>query len=328
MKVIKKVKRIGGVLKDSFKGFSDDRVLKLSGALAYFTIFSIGPMLIVIIYFADIFYGREAIEGTVFGQIKDFVGAPAAAQIQEIIRSATLSGNASVTGVLGFITLLLGTTTVFAEIQDTINIIWGLKAKPKKGWLKMLMNRLLSFSIVISLGFILLVSLVVTGLVEALSNRLLQMFPDIALLVIYIFNLLTTFTVVTLLFAIIFKMLPDAKIMWRDVITGAMVTAILFMLGKFGITLYINTSNVGTAYGTAGSFVIILLWIYYSSIILYFGAEFTKAYAATYGRQIQPNQYAVWVKQIEVENSHGSLQQQEQNKKEENEATGEGITIH
>jgi membrane protein len=319
--------RVGGLVKDTFKGFSDDKVLKLSGALAYFTVFSIGPMLIVIIFFADIFYGREAIEGTVFGQIKEFVGAPAAAEIQAIIRSATLSGKASVTGFLGFITLLLGTTTVFAEIQDTINIIWGLKAKPRKGWIKMITNRLLSFSIVISLGFLLLVSLVITGLVEALSNRLLHVFPNVALLVIYIFNILTTFAVVTLLFAIIFKMLPDAKIKWRDVITGAMVTAILFMIGKFGITFYINTSNVGTAYGTAGSFVIILLWIYYSSVILYFGAEFTKAYAATYGRHIEPNQYAVWVKQIEVENSHGTLKQQEQKKKEQNEATGDNISI-
>jgi membrane protein len=318
---------IWGLLKAAFTGFADDKVVKLSGALAYFTMFSIGPMLIVIIFFADIFYGRDAVEGTIFGQIKGFVGTSAAAQIQEIIKSASLSGKGPVTGILGVITLLIGATTVFAEIQDTINTIWGLKPKPKKGWLKMLLNRLLSFSIVVSLGFLLLVSLVITGLVEALSNRLLQYFPDIALLVIYIFNLLLTFSVVTLLFAIVFKVLPDARIKWRDVITGAMVTAVLFMIGKFGITFYIGASNVSTAYGTAGSLVIILLWIYYSSIILYFGAEFTKAYAATYGGLIQPNQYAVWVKQIEVENGKGSLKNQEQNKKEENQATDDTIKV-
>jgi membrane protein len=138
---------------------------------------------------------------------------------------------------------------------------------------------------------------------------------------------LLTFAVVTLLFAIIFKVLPDARIKWRDVVTGAMVTAVLFMIGKFAITFYIGSSNVSTAYGTAGSFVILLLWIYYSSIILYFGAEFTKAYAATYGGLIQPNQYAVWVKQIEVEDESGSLKYQERKKKEENEATDDTVTV-
>ncbi|HZG23390.1 MAG TPA: YihY/virulence factor BrkB family protein, partial [Chitinophagaceae bacterium] len=253
-----------GLVKDAFNGFLDDKVVKLSGALAYFTVFSIGPMLIVIIFFADLFYGREAVEGTIFGQIKDLVGSSAAAQIQEILRNASLSGKGPVTGIIGVITLLIGATTVFAEIQDTINTIWRLKPKPKKGWLKMLLDRLLSFSIVVSIGFLLLVSLIITGLVEALSNRLLNIFPDVALLLIYIFNLLITFGVVTLLFAIIFKVLPDAKIKWRDVITGAMVTAVLFMIGKFGITFYISSSNVSTAYGTAGSFVILLVWIYYS----------------------------------------------------------------
>jgi membrane protein len=320
-------KGVWGLLKDAFTGFANDKVVKLSGALAYFTVFSLGPMLIVIIFFADLFYGREAIEGTIFGQIKGFVGASAAAQIQEIIRNASLSGKGPVTGVVGVVTLLIGATTVFAEIQDTINTIWGLKPKPKKGWIKMLLDRLLSFSIVVSLGFLLLVSLVVTGLVEALSNRLSQIFPEIALLLIYIFNLLITFSVVTLLFAIIFKVLPDARIKWRDVITGAMVTAGLFMIGKFAITFYIGSTNVSTAYGTAGSFVVILLWIYYSSIILYFGAEFTKAYAATYGGLIQPNQYAVWVKQVEVEDDKGSLKYQERIKKQENEATDDTIKI-
>jgi membrane protein len=317
----------GRLAKDAFTGFLDDKVAKLSGALAYFTVFSIGPMLIVIIFFADLFYGRDAVEGTIFGQIKGFVGANAAAQIQEIIRNATLSNKGTVTGIIGIVTLLIGATTVFAEIQDTINTIWGLKPKPAKGWLKIVFDRLLSFSIVVSIGFLLLVSLVVTGLVEALSNRLINYFPHVALLLIYIFNLLLTFAIVTLLFAIIFKVLPDAIIKWKDVITGAMVTAVLFMIGKFGITFYIGSSSVGTAYGTAGSFVILMLWVYYSSIILYFGAEFTKAYAATYGGLIKPSQYAVWVKQIEVEDETGSLKYQEQKKKEENKETGDNIKV-
>jgi membrane protein len=318
---------VWGLLKDAFTGGLVAQGGNLCGALAYFTVFSIGPMLIVIIFFADLFYGREAVEGTIFGQIKSFVGGTTAAQIQEIIRNASLSGKGPVTGVIGVVTLLVGATTVFAEIQDTINTIWGLKPKPEKGWLKIVLDRLLSFSIVVSIGFLLLVSLVITGLVEAFSNRLLNIFPNIALLIIYIFNILITFGVVTLLFAIIFKVLPDAKIKWRDVITGAMVTAVLFMIGKFGITFYIRSSSVSTAYGTAGSIVILLVWVYYSSIILYFGAEFTKAYAATYGGLIKPNQYAVWVKQVEVEDETGSLKYQERKKKEENDETDDTIKV-
>ena len=321
------IKNTWQILKAAFKGFSDDKVAKLSASLAYFTIFSIGPMLIVVIFFANLFYGREAVEGTIFGQIKGFVGADAAAQIQSIIKSASLSGKSSIMAIVGFVTLIIGATSVFSEIQDSINMIWNLKPKPKKGWLKMLINRLLSFSVVVGLGFLLLVSLIVTGLVEALSNRLYHIFPDITVAIVYVVNLVITFSVITLLFAVIFKVLPDARIKWRDVFTGAVVTAILFMLGKFGISFYIGSSNIDSTYGTAGSLVVILLWIYYSSLILYFGAEFTKAYAARHGSHIEPNHYAVWVKQVEVEENGGSLKDLERKKKEENENTGDHITV-
>lgn len=321
------LKGVWQLLKESFNGFSDDKVVKLSGSLAYFTVFSIGPMLIVIIFFANLFYGREAIDGTIYGQIKGFVGSDAALQIQAIIKNASLSGKSNVTAIVGFVTLLIGATSVFSEIQDSINTIWNLKPKPKKGWLKMLLNRLLSFSVVVGLGFLMLVSLIITGLVEALSNRLYNMFPGMAVALVYIINLMLTLFVTTLLFGVIFKVLPDAKIKWKDVLTGAITTAVLFMLGKFAITFYIGSSNIGSTYGTAGSLVVILLWIYYSSIILYFGAEFTKAYACAYGSRIQPNQYAVWVKQVEVEEGKGSLQQHEQKIKKENESTGDEIKV-
>lgn len=320
-------KGVWHLLKDSFKGFSDDKVFKLSGSLAYFTVFSIGPMLLVIIFFAQFFYGREAVEGTIYEQIKGFVGSNAAAQIQEIIKNASLSGKNTLTAIVGFVTLLVGATTVFAEIQDSINTIWNLKTKPDRGWLKMIVNRLLSFSIVVSLAFLLLVSLIINGLMEALGHRLENMFPQIAVVVIYVFNLLLTFCVITLLFAIIFKVLPDAKIKWKDIMTGAIVTALLFMIGKFGITFYIKSTNVGSTYGTAGSLVILLLWIYYSAIILYFGAEFTKAYAATYGNRIYPSEYAVWIKHIDVEEENGTLKQQEQKKKQENDQTDESVKV-
>lgn len=315
------------LLKDTFRGFNDDNVLKLSGSLAYFTVFSIGPMLIVMIFFADLFYGREAVEGTVYGQIKGFVGAQAAEQIQQIIKSATLSGKSTITAIVGFLTLMIGATTVFAEIQDSVNIIWNLKAKPKNGWVKIILNRLISFSVVVGLGFILLVSLIINGLIEGLMDRLQARFPDLTVIIVYIINLLITFIVITGLFTVIFKVLPDAKIKWKDVMVGAMTTAILFMLGKFAITFYIGSTNVGTAYGAAGSFVVLLVWVYYSSLILYFGAEFTKAYAAHFGSRIYPSQYAVWVKNVEVEEETGTLKQQEQKKKIENEQTGDDVKI-
>jgi membrane protein len=284
-------------------------------------------MLLVIIFFADLFYGREAVEGTIYGQIKGFVGSDAALQIQEIIRNASLSGKSNITAILGFITLLVGTTTVFAEIQDSINTIWNLKTKPEKGWIKMILNRLLSFSVVIGLAFLLLVSLIVNGIMEAFGERLRIMFPQVAVVLIYIVNLVLTYGVITLLFAIIFKVLPDAKIKWKDVSVGAFVTALLFMLGKFGITYYIGSSNIGSSYGAAGSVIVILIWVYYSAIILYFGAEFTKAYATHFGNRIYPNSYAVWIKHVDIEENGGTLKQQEQKKKEEDHQTPDNIKI-
>jgi membrane protein len=320
-------KGVWQLIKEAFTGFADDKVLKMSASLAYYTVFSIGPMLIVIIFFADLFYGREAVEGTIYGQIKDFVGADAALQIQEIIKNATIHQNSSAMAVVGFVTLFIGATTVFAEIQDSVNTIWNLKTKPEKGWLRMIITRLLSFSIVVSLGFLLLVSLIVNGILEALMNRFQLLFPELAVVTVYIINLIVTFIVISLLFSIIFKVLPDAKIKWKDVFIGAMTTAILFMLGKFVITFYIGSSNVGSSYGAAGSLVVLLLWIYYSAVILYFGAEFTKTYAANYGSRIYPSQYAVWIKQVEVEEGKTSLKHVEHKKKEENEKTGDDVKV-
>ncbi|HVF82398.1 MAG TPA: YihY/virulence factor BrkB family protein [Flavisolibacter sp.] len=321
------IKGIWKVLKKAFSGFSDDKVMKLSASLAYYTVFSIGPMIIVIIYIAGLMYGREAVEGTIFGQIKGLVGASAADQIQEMIKSAALNKEGKFAFVIGIVTLIIGATGVFAEIQDSINQIWNLKPKPKKGWLKMLTDRLLSFSVILSLGFILLVSLLLNGVLELLMDRLQKTFPNVTVVMVYITNLLITFLVISTLFAVIFKVLPDAIIKWKDVIVGSMVTAVLFMAGKFAITFYIGSTDIGGTYGAAGSLVVLLLWVYYSSVIVYFGAEFTKAYAACYGSPIHPSAIAVWVKNIEVEEKGGSLQQQEEKKQEHNDKTGDHIKV-
>lgn len=322
-----RLKNIWGILQQAFTGFSNDRVLKMSGSLAYSTIFSIAPLIILVIFLADIFYGRNAIEGTIYGQIREFVGNEAAAQIQSMIRNASLSGKSHGAIVLGVVTLVLGATSVFGEIQDSINIIWGLKPKPKKGWVKMILNRLVSFSVIGSFGFILLVSLVVNTVIEALMNQLQRLFPSATVVLVYIANQLVILGITTLLFGVIFKVLPDARIKWRDVLAGAFATALLFMAGKFIITFYINHSSVGTAYGAAGSLVVILLWVYYSSAILFFGAEFTKAYAAKHGSRIYPNHYAVWVKLVEVEEEGTSLRQIEEKKEQENRNTDDSVTV-
>lgn len=301
------------LLKQAGSGFMRDKVPKLSASLAYYTIFSLGPMLIVIIYLSDIFWRQEAIEGRIFEQIKDVVGEEAAFQIQEIIRNISISGSNTVTAVVGFVTLIIGATTVFAEIQDSINIIWKLKVKPEKGWWVIVRKRLLSFSLVVGLGFLLLVSLVINGLVESLMDQLKEIFPHITVVLVYIANLTITLLVTSSLFAIIFRVLPDAVIRWRDVAVGAVFTAILFMVGKFCITLYIGNTDIGSTYGTAGSLVILLLWVYFSAIILYFGAEFTRCYALKFGSEIMPDEYAVIVQTVQVESRKGSVQENEKN---------------
>jgi len=299
------------VLKDSFTGFSDHKVTKLGASLAYYTVFSMAPLLVLIISLCSIFYGREAVEGQIYAQLAGFMGGNTAAELQAIIKKATVSGKGTLAAIIGGVTLLIGATTVFAEIQDSINSIWGLKPKPKRGWLKMVQNRFLSFSVIISLGFILIVSLGVTAVIDAFSNRLQASFPDVAVIVFYIVNQVITLTVITLIFGVIFKVLPDAKIKWKDVFSGALITALLFMLGKFAISFYISKSDVGGTYGAAGSLVILLLWTYYSSLILYFGAVFTKSYAIKYGSEIHPNSYAVTTKEVEIETGKDSVQEKE-----------------
>ncbi|RYG13821.1 MAG: YihY/virulence factor BrkB family protein, partial [Chitinophagaceae bacterium] len=256
-------KGIWEVLKASFTGFTDHKVTKLSGSLAYYTVFSMAPLLVVIISLCGIFLGREAAEGQVYGQLAGFLGKDTALQLQEIIKSAYLNGKSTVAFIIGLVTLLIGATTVFGDIQDSINTIWGIKPKPKRGWLKMLQNRFLSFSIIVSLGFLLLVSLSVTTVLDGFSSRLQARFQDVSVIVFYVLNQVVTLAVISLIFGVIFKVLPDAIIKWRDVISGSVVTAILFMIGKFAISFYIGSSNVGSTYGAAGSLVILLLWTYY-----------------------------------------------------------------
>ena len=295
-------KHIWTAFKQSGSDIGNYNITKLSAALAYYTVFALAPMLIVLTSIVSFFYGRQATEGRIYGQIKSLVGSDAAAQIQEVIKNAALSPSFTFASIVGLIALIFSATGVFAEIQTSINLIWNLKAKPKKsGILKMLKTRLLSFSMIISLGFIALVSLLLNTLIDLIMDRLQRFLPPGTVYLGYAINLGITLLAIGLLFAIIFKFLPDAKIKWKDVWVGSFATAILFTLGKFLIGLYLNKSHPGSAFGAAGSMIIILLWVYYSAIILYFGAAFTKNYAQAIGRHIYPNDYAVYIQQVEVE---------------------------
>jgi membrane protein len=309
------------IFKQTCIDFSDNNVPSKCAALSYYTLFSLAPILLIVITVCDIFYGRAAIEGSLFGEIKSFVGAEAALQIQEIISNAAKSHYTTFASIVSLMALIFSATGVFTEIQGSINSIWQLKAKPRKGWLKFLLNRMLSFSMILGLGFILLVSLFVNTILDILLLRLLTVLPEGSVWITYGVNMLVTFAVISFLFGIIFKFLPDAQIQWKDVRTGAFTTAVLFMIGKFAIGYYLGKSNPGGTYGAAGSAVIILLWVYFSAMILYFGACFTKVNALFSGRQIFPDQYAVFVQQIEVQNKDSLQDQEEKTVVDENNVT-------
>lgn len=303
------------------KGFMEDRVMKLSAALAYYTIFSLTPLIIIIISAATLFLGDNMDPNTkLFGEIREMVGADAANQLRSFVNNANLSGKSTFGLIIGITTLVIGATAIFIEIQDSINLIWKVKAVPKKGWKKLITNRLLSFSLIASLGFLLLVSLVVNSLVVGLGNRIaayIKIEEVNELMMLVITNALTL-SVVTCIFAIIFKVLPDVNLKWKPAIIGALFTAVLFSLGKYLIGIYIEVGNPGSAFGAAGSIIVILLWIYYTAIILYFGAEFTQAYAEKYDMGISPSKYAVHTKIIVVEKHVAVLppQHPEETKKE------------
>jgi membrane protein len=292
---MKSIKTFFKVIKGTASAFSQDNCIKLAASLSYYTIFSIGPLLIIIISLSAVFYGRDAVQGKLYGQISGLVGSDAALQIQDIIKKSQHANKGFVGTVIGAVVLFIGATGIFTEIQDSINYIWSLRAKPKRGIVKFIINRLLSFSLIVSLGFLLVVSLVVSALLDLLSDRLTQYFPDTTVYIFYVLNIAIILVIITILFAIIFKVLPDGKIRWKDALIGAGFTAILFIIGKAGIGFYLGKSNLGATYGTAASVIIILTWVYYTSIILYFGAEFTKVYALEHGGGIVPNETAVFI---------------------------------
>ncbi len=280
--------------------FIGDNVLKYSASLAYYTILSLAPLLVIVLFLCGSIFGKEAISGQLYGEINDMVGSAAALEIQSAIAKIHLSSDNAFASTIGVIILVVGATGIFGEMQDSLNKIWGLRTKTRKVWWKLLIDRLISFSLILSLGFVLIVSLALNAVVAALSSKISNMFAGTGETLLLVMDNIISICITTTLFGTIFKVLPDAKIKWKDVMIGAFITSLLFMLGKYGIGLYLGKSKLASIYGAAGSVMIIMIWVYYSSAILYLGAVFTKVYATNFGGKIYPNDYSVWIKTEEI----------------------------
>ncbi len=282
------------LFKDTFDNWNKDHAQRLGAALAYYTVFSLGPLLIIVIAIAGLVFGQQAAQGQIVDQLRGLVGDQGATFIQSAIAASSTPRTGLIASVIGVATLILGALGVFGALQDALNAIWGVQPKPGRGIKGLITDRLLSFSMVIVVGFLLLVSLVISAALAAFLKYFGGMLP-FSSTVLQGINFFVSFAVVTLLFALIFKVLPDAKVHWSDVWIGAVLTALLFAIGKFILGYYLGTSAYASSYGAAGSLIIVLVWIYYSAQILFFGAEFTKAFAQRYGEGIVPADNAVRV---------------------------------
>ena len=263
------------LLKQAANGWVEDRAASMGAALAYYAAFSVGPLLIIAIAIASLFFGRDAAQEAIVGQVQGLLGETGGTAIRDILQSSGDFGSGVVALIVGVVALLLGATTSFVELQDDLDRIWKVEPRVQSGIVELLRSRLLSFGLVLAIGFLLTVSLAVSAAVAALGNA---MFANVEF-GLDVLTFLLSFGVITVLFAMIFKFLPNAKIDWANVWIGAAITALLFEIGKFAIGLYLGKSSVAASFGAAGPFVVMMLWIYYSTQIFLFGAEFTYAHA-------------------------------------------------
>jgi membrane protein len=281
------------LLKETFSEWSEDKVPRLAAALAYYTAFALAPLLLIAIAVAGLVLDREAATNQIGQQLSGLLGPTAAESVNTMVEAASANqGGGIVASIIGVATLLFAASGVFGELQDSLNTIWEVQPKPGQGIMATVKQRFFSFTMVLGVGFLLLISLVISAALGALGNALAGEQAGESLIWKTI-NFVVSFGVTTLLFALIYKILPDVKIQWRDVWIGALVTALLFTLGKAAIGWYLGRPGTTSTYGAAGSFVALLLWVYYTAQILFFGAEFTQVYAKTYGSRIEPAENAV-----------------------------------
>lgn len=300
------------ILKDTFKHFQEDSPMTYGASIAFYTIFSLPATLVLIIYIGSTFAEEQLVQGELFDHIRYLVGESSAQQLQRIMENARTSESQLLAKVIGIGTLMFSATTVFVNVQEALNHIWHVKPKPKRGIIKFIMDRVFSFAIVTGLGLILLVSLVIDFLLTIFNDFLERLLSEATVYLIQILSYSISLATVTLVFALIFKILPDAKVKWKDVWAGALVTTALFGIGRYLINLYLSNSNIATTYGVAGSLVLVLIWIYYSAIILLLGAEFTKAFSNKMGRRILPRKSAVKI--IRKEEARAPLLQEKKPK--------------
>lgn len=269
------------VLKETFKEFGEDKVPRLGAAFAYYTIFSVGPLLLIAVAMAGLFFGQEAAQGQVSKELGKVFGSQMAESLEQMVQAAAKPRSGKIATAVGVVMLLFGASGLFAQLKDALNTIWNVEKKKAGGFVGMITERFLSMAMVLGIGFLLLVTLVIDTVISAMGTRIEQYVGGEA--VMQAIQLALSFVVATVLFAAIFRILPDIKIAWRDVWFGAISTSILFVAGKFGLAIYLGKAAVGSAYGAAGSLVILLVWVYWSAQILFLGAEFTQVYARTYG---------------------------------------------
>lgn len=276
------MKQYLALFKDAWTEFGDDKAQRLAASLAYYTIFSIAPLLLIAIAIAGLVFGRSEAQSEILAQLRGLFGDAGGKAIEEMLTNAAKPASGTMAIVIGFATLLFGAAGVFGQLKDALNTIWNVDAKKKGGFAAMIKGRFLSFAMVLGVGFLLLVSLVIDAAVASMGKFAEARLPG-GEAIWQILQLIVSFAVISVLFAMIFRFLPDIRIEWRDVWLGAGFTAFLFVVGKFGLGLWLGKKSVGSAYGAAGSLVVLLLWIYWSANIVFFGAEFTQVYARTHG---------------------------------------------
>lgn len=289
------------ISKKTFAAWNKADPFRQGAVISYYAIFSIPALLVIIISVAGFFFGKDAVSGHISSQMASAIGEDGAKQIEDVIGNASESKNTILAAIIGVITLIVGSTGVFVQLQKSLDLIWEVEVKTKKAWLKSLKDRLFSFGLILSIGFLLLISLMISAGLSAFSDWIKNSMPDFMMVVFWLISFIINFAVITVLFALMFKILPDAKIRWKDVWLGSMLTAILFIIGKFALGLYFGKANPGSTYGVAGSIVLLMLWVNYSSMILFLGAEYTKQFALHFGREIEPTNDAVRVEASESE---------------------------
>lgn len=285
-------KDIGKLLKMTFNEWSDKDPFRQSAVIAYYAVFSIPGLLVLLISIAGYFFGNDSVNQNILEQISSTMGSETADQISEILVKSTQSKSTFWGSVIGIIILLVGSTAVFVELQTTLNLIWQVEVIPKKGILKILKARLFSFGLILAIAFLLMVSLAVSTGLSSMGNWMRTYTYGYMISFFNVFNFIFSLAVISILFALMFKILPDAKIKWKHVWLGSVVTGILFTIGQTILAYYFSTANPASVYGVAGSVILILLWVSYSSMILFFGAEFTASYAKIYSGVVPPTEIA------------------------------------